>query len=87
MRDDRLDRLPGTAQHHEHCPTQPLHGTDRSDGLSRYAADEPHVGEVEDDLHPTVRDERQREREHRPLIDVGLPFGIDPSGRQRWGAD
>jgi hypothetical protein len=38
---------------------------------------EPHVGEIQNDLHRTVGHERQRKREHGSLIDVHAAGGVD----------
>jgi hypothetical protein len=39
--------------------------------------DEPHVGQVQDDLDRSVRHQGQGEREHRPLVNVSVSSSVD----------
>jgi hypothetical protein len=51
----------------------------------RDVTDEPHIGEAEHDLDCAVRHERQGEREHRPLVNMGNAGGVDFLCRQTSG--
>jgi hypothetical protein len=44
--------------------------------------DEPHIGQVEDDLNRGVRHQGQGEREHRPLVNVSVPSSVDSLRRE-----
>jgi hypothetical protein len=78
----RLHRGAGAAQHQYHCQDEPLHRAHRGQCRGGDAPDEPHVGEIEHDLHGTVGHEWQRQREHRALIDVRVSGRIDALRRQ-----
>ena len=82
LRHERLHRHAGTAQHQHDGDDQPLHRAHCGECLGRDAAHEPHVGEVEYDLHGAVGHERQGERKHRTLIHVRVPGGIEALRRQ-----
>jgi hypothetical protein len=40
-------------------------------------ADEPHVGQVQDDLDRSVGHQGQGERKHRPLVNVSVSSSVD----------
>ena len=77
--------MPDTAEHQHNGDDEPLHRTDRRQRLRGDMADEPHVGEIEDDLHRAVGHERQRKRQHSSLIDMRAAGGIDALRRQSPG--
>jgi ParB family chromosome partitioning protein len=45
-------------------------------------ADEPHIGEIQNDLNRTVGHQRQSERQHGLLVDVSLSSSVDTLRRQ-----
>jgi len=56
---------------------QPLNGADRRQRPGRDSADEPHVGQIEHDLHRTVRHQRQRQCHHGVKVLVAGPMGVE----------
>jgi hypothetical protein len=54
-----------------------LHRADRGQRLHGDVTDEPDVGQIQNDLHGAVRDQRQCERQHRGQIDMRSSSGVD----------
>jgi hypothetical protein len=78
----RLHRLPDPAEHdhdHQREPVHRAHGRQRVGGK---AADEPHVGQAQDQLHGAVGHHRQRQRQDRAHVDVLATRGVDAPCRQ-----
>jgi hypothetical protein len=44
--------------------------------------DEPHIGQVQDDLDCSVRHQGQGEREHRPLVNVSVSSSVNSLRRE-----
>ena len=80
-----LHRSHDATQHQHDDQNEPLHGTDGRERVRRDVADEPHVREIQHDLHRAVRHQWQCERQDGPLINVRAPRGVDSPCRQSWG--
>jgi hypothetical protein len=82
LRHDRLHRRTDAPQHIHHYQHQPLHRTDRRQRRGGDPADEPHVGEIQDDLYRTVGHQWQRQAQHRALVHVCPAVRVQAQRRQ-----
>ena len=77
LSDQCLYRLTDTAEDVDHDQHEPLHSAHSRERTRGNSAHEPHIGQVQDDLHRAVCHQWHGECQDRQLTDVGATRAVE----------